>query len=112
MNEVTSTNEHVEDIEPPEGLDDKYEQTIRQAVKILTDDEDRPQGIFLSIHRGGGVEFATGMSPELVSDIGPTQSAVDMLAQHLSIVYQQTQGMDLYELAQHAAHLAKQLDQD
>lgn len=102
--------EQDQDFEAPEGLEDRYEQTIRQTVKILEDSDDRPEGIYLSIHRGDSVGFTTGMSPELVDGVGPTLPAVDMLAQHLLTVCDQTSGMGLEELALLAANHAKKID--
>lgn len=111
MAENNNVIERIEDFEPPEGLEDQYEQTIRQTVKILTDEQDRPEGIYLSIHRGDGIGFTTGMSPELLSGVGPTLPAVEMLAQHLSTVHQQTQGMGIDELALLAASHVKEWDE-
>lgn len=104
--------EREEEFEPREGLEDQYEQTIRQTVKILTDDEDPPHGFHISLHRGDGVGFTTGMSPELVSGTGPTLPAVEMLAQHLSTVHQQTEGMDIDELALLAASHVKKWESE
>jgi hypothetical protein len=104
--------ERDEEFSPPEQLEDNYEQTIRQTVKILEDDEDRPQGLYLAIHRGDGIGFTTGMSPELVSGVGPTLPAVEMLAQHLSTVHQQTNGMGLDELALLVASHVKEWDDE
>lgn len=101
-----------EDFEPPSDLDQEYEETIRQTVKTLSDGEDRPEGFHISLHRGDGVGFTTGMSYELVSDVGPTLPAVEMLAEHLSTVHQQTQGMEIDELALLAARHVKKWDDE
>jgi len=101
--------ERDEGFEAPDGLEDRYESTIRQTVKILEDDEDRPEGIFLSIHRGDGIAFSTGMSPELVDGVGPTLPAVEMLAEHLQTVHRQTQGMSKQKLALLAANYSERM---
>jgi hypothetical protein len=97
-----------QDFEPPANLDEEFEVTLRETIKILSDEEEPPQGIHLSVHHGDSLAFTTGMSPELVSGNGPTQPAVDMLAQHLLTVYRQTEGMSLDELALFAADVAKE----
>jgi hypothetical protein len=101
--------ERNEDFEASDSLEAEYKSTLRQTVKILEDDEDRPEGIFLSIHRGDGVAFTTGMAPELVDGVGPTLPAVEMLAQHIDTVHQQTQGMSRRELAALAANYSERM---
>ena len=98
-----------ESFEAPDNLDQVYEQTIRDALEILGDD-DRPAGFHLTLHRGDGIGFATGMGPKLVDGTGPTLPVVEMVAHHLWTVHQRTNGMDMEELALAAADYAEDID--